>query len=36
VDELKALFLKGRGEIDDNIWQELIRDVDTNKDGEVL
>lgn len=34
VDELKEAF--GQKEVDDEVWLELIKEVDANSDGKVF
>lgn len=34
IDELKEIF--GGGKLPENIWKEIIEEVDKNKDGEVF
>jgi calcium-dependent protein kinase len=33
IDELKEIF--GGGKLAENLWKELVEEVDKNKDGEV-
>ena len=35
-DELKDMFSGGSQKIEDSVWNELIKEVDQNGDGQVI